>query len=380
MKRILIISFWNPTKQEPGKGVFIHEQVNALCNSRSDIVFLEVNILPLKNTIYRIKSQELQMFSSKKIVLNIYSLLWKLIFVNPWLTYFIIKKTLKKEFPYLKPTLIHSNVVYPCGIVGYYLAKKYRCKYIISEHWSKASKILRHSIYKKAALNTYKKSKAVLCVSNFLAENIKIASGLNNIVIVPNIIDCYTFRFIPKVHETNIDYFFTCVATWKKPKRLDLIVNSLIAFSQKSGKIIVLNVIGLGPQREEFYLANKNTNLTINWLGYLPKQEIAVILKKSDFFMHASEIETFSIVTVEALSTGTPVLASNVGAIPELVDSTNGILVENTLEAWIEGLMKLTSLPYDNQVIAQSVSGKYSSEAIVAMIEKVYDDVLSKNE
>ena len=59
---------------------------------------------------------------------------------------------------------------------------------------------------------------------------------------------------------------------------------------------------------------------SINYTGNISKEKIVEILHDSDFFVHASYIETFSLVIAEALSTGTPVIASNVGAIPEFVN------------------------------------------------------------
>lgn len=372
MDQILVISFWNHTEYTPKNGIFIYEQVKALCEHRTDIVFFEVNILPSKNRLLKTEVKEFPFFKCKCIVLNIYSVSYKAIYINPWFTYFLAKRTLKKWMPAFKPALIHSNIIYPCGIVGHFLAKKYGCNHIISEHWSKVPKLLRNPIYRKTALNAYHGSNMVICVSDFLANTIKEATGINNTSIIPNIIDCNTFQYTPKINKSNSYYRFTCIANWKTPKRLDLIINSILAFSKKSKKNIVLNVVGSGQQRDAFYHI-KNDYLLINWLGVLPKQSISTLFSETDIFLHASEIETFSIVTAEALTTGTPVLASKVGAIPELIHSTNGILVENTVDDWFNGLVEITNKNYDNALIAQNVLGKYSPEFIAASINEIYD-------
>lgn len=372
MEQILIISFWNPTKQAPSKGLFIHEQVKAICQTRTDIIFLEVNILPSKNTIFQKTFVTTPFYGNTKITLTMYSVLWKLMYVSPWLIHHSLKKHLKKNHKSLAPAVIHSNVIFPCGIVGHMLAKDYAAKHIISEHWSKATKLLKHPLFGNIALHAYQKSKAILCVSNYLANEIRLATNHPNITIIPNIIDTALFRYSPKEHDNN-SIRFSCCAIWKKPKRLDLIIQSIInTASGNKNKNFILNVIGDGPEKEELQACSLPPNLVIKWVGFINKEEIPQILARTDFFMHASDIETFSIVTAEALSTGTPVLASNTGALPELINLSNGILVNNTIDDWTNGVNQIIKKTYDNESIAEDVAHKYSPDAVAKRIDNVY--------
>jgi glycosyltransferase involved in cell wall biosynthesis len=376
MDQILIISLWNPTDEQPSKGLFIHEQVKAICQIRSDIIFLEINILPSKKTIFSRTVSEHVYDGNKKLTITIHSVLWKLIYVNYWLIYFLAHKTLRKNDPTFKPSLVHSNIIFPCALVGHLLAKKFNSSHIISEHWSNAENLLKHPIFGEKALNAYRNSDAILCVSTFLANKIRSVTRHPNIVIIPNIIDTEQFQYIPKQFDRK-KIHFSCCAIWKKPKRLDLIVKSLIGFAtEHNDNSYVLNVIGEGIQIKEFATCAIPENLTINWLGFITKPEIVKVLGTTDFFLHASEIETFSIVTAEALSTGTPVLASNTGALPELINKSNGLLVENTINAWITGLQDITQNTFSNQTIAQEVSNKYSPESVANSIDMVYQKVM----
>jgi len=376
MDSILILSFWNPSKQSPNRGIFIHEQVDAICKNYSGIVFLEVNILPSKSKLFQKEIVNGSLYANTLISITIYSFLWKALYINPWFTFILLKKYLRTNYNDLKLSLIHSNVIFPCGIVGHLLARHYRSKHIISEHWSKAENLLKHAVYGKIALKAYKKSKAIICVSSFLANKIKSATGHSNMIIIPNIIDTNLFHHIPKITKPE-EIRFSCCATWKAPKRLDLIINGLLKFASETNQRLILNVIGNGIQKEAFLHINLPENVAINWLGYIPKAEIARILNQTDVFLHASEIETFSIVVAEALSTGTPVLASNKGALPELINASNGILVENTLEAWIKGIRQIIKISYNHLTISQNVFSKFSPESVAQSIEKVYDDVLN---
>ncbi len=78
--------------------------------------------------------------------------------------------------------------------------------------------------------------------------------------------------------------------------------------------------------------------------GSFPPREIALWMSAADLFCLPSHAEGCPNVVIEALSCGTPVVASNVGGIPQLVDPNSGLLVppkeslllESALEACLE--------------------------------------------
>ena len=66
----------------------------------------------------------------------------------------------------------------------------------------------------------------------------------------------------------------------------------------------------------------------VRLLGALPRERVLEVLAAADAAVLSSSWETFSHVLVEALSVGTPVIATRVGAVPEIVeDGVNGLLV-----------------------------------------------------
>lgn len=376
MGPILILSFWNPTPQFPKMGIFIHEHVHSICALRKDITFMEINVIAEKNVLFRTTISTRALNSNEVITINIYSTLWKFILINPWLLFWIINNKLPK-IKGQHPRLIHSNIIFPSGIVGYLLAKKYKAKHIISEHWSKVEDYVRNPVFKRIILKSYRNSNAILCVSEFLASKVStIISKRENIIIVPNIVDSNVFRYTPKIYDGCDCLRFFCIGTWNLPKRLDLIVDSLAIFAKKTDKKLILNIIGTGSQKDAVLSRNLPENLIINWSGLVEKTDILEIFRKTDFFLQASNIETFSIVTVEALSTGTPVLASNVGALPEFITPNNGILVDNTIDDWVNGLERIVNHPYNHQTIASEVSGKFTPEIVGRKISDIYDTLI----
>ncbi|MCX6326502.1 MAG: glycosyltransferase, partial [Bacteroidia bacterium] len=193
--QVLIISFWNPTAQHPQQGVFIREQAAAICSLSDNVVFLQVNVLPSNGIFLKKTVAESPFHNNKQIIINLYSCLWKFLYVNPWWLARIVFRTIKKRGNEINPAIIHSNVIFPCGIVGYLLAMRIGAKLIISEHWSKAEKLLKHPLYKRIAIRAYHKSSVIICVSEFLSLKIAKVTGHTNMVVIPNIINTELFTY-----------------------------------------------------------------------------------------------------------------------------------------------------------------------------------------
>jgi glycosyltransferase involved in cell wall biosynthesis len=372
-KQVLIISFWNPTARNPQQGIFIQEQAEAVCKMRENVIFLQVNVLPSDNLCLKTTIEETVCYKNLRIKLNLSSRLWKFWYVNPWVLSSIIFRLIKRRGNSINPAIIHANVIFPCGVVGYLLARRLGTKLMISEHWSKTGKLLSHPLYKRIAKKAYLSSFAVVCVSDFLAHRISESTGHKNLVIIPNIIDTGVYRYKPKPARDEGRISMMCVATWRLPKRLDLIFGAVCSYASESQENIELTIVGTGPQTDLMKTLKTPVNLKVIWAGYLDKTTIAESLQKAHLFLHASDIETFSIVTAEALSTGTPVLTSNTGALPELVNEQNGLLVENNSESWLNGLREIVKRNFDYEAIALQNKNKYSSENIAARIISLYE-------
>ena len=100
----------------------------------------------------------------------------------------------------------------------------------------------------------------------------------------------------------------------------------LDAWRQLDGKI-PLKILGDGPMSGLVKEATQE-NPEIEWLGRRPLEEVYEIVGKAAFLVFPSEwYETFGRVAIEAFAKGTPVVASNIGAIAELINhKQNGML------------------------------------------------------
>jgi glycosyltransferase involved in cell wall biosynthesis len=368
--KVLFISSWYPSDANPLKGVFVKKHAAAIASAGVDVRVLALVISPSSKLSEKKITEFTDENGIKTVLVTFNSRFYKLFYINLFWQYRLLKKAYAEKIePDFKPQIIHSNVLFPAAILAYWLTKELHLPHIITEHWSQVSKFMSRNLFAGQGRKAYNDAKAVTVVSEFLKNSIKeFFSDAGKIKVVPNVINTQIFRYKEKRKNEN-EISFICVAGWRSPKRPDLIFESLQRFSPAAGKKIVLNVVGEGILLNE--LKSRSWNFKINYLGNLNSETLADAYHSSDFFLHASNTETFSIVTAEALSTGTPVLVSKTGALPELVNEKNGVLCENTIEAWVEGLKKLISITFHPMEISRSMQ-KFGAERIGEEFKKLY--------
>jgi len=102
-----------------------------------------------------------------------------------------------------------------------------------------------------------------------------------------------------------------------------------------TNKDVEVTIAGAGSlgRRYEAYLKNMiaklNVQKQVKFLGIVDEKEKWKLYRFSDAFILPSIHEAFGLVILEAMSVGLPVIASNVGGIPEIIkDGYNGLLFE----------------------------------------------------
>ncbi|MEO0770178.1 MAG: glycosyltransferase, partial [Cyanobacteria bacterium J06649_4] len=97
-------------------------------------------------------------------------------------------------------------------------------------------------------------------------------------------------------------------------------LDTLLAAWQQVAQPMKLKIVGDGPLSDYVKQAAK-ANPNIEWLGRRPMPEVHALMGEAAFLIFPSKwYETFGRVAVEAFAKGTPVVASNIGAIAELID------------------------------------------------------------
>ncbi len=133
---------------------------------------------------------------------------------------------------------------------------------------------------------------------------------------------------------------------------------------------------------------NRKWNVTsdnILWIEFENSQDrVAEYLSSLDIFVLPSLEEGLGIVVLEAMAMGIPVIATNVGGIPELIqDGINGLLINPGNEIELEeAILKI----YENEMLYEKTSNNgllkaksFSIDNMIQNHEKLYDSMMMNN-
>lgn len=134
-------------------------------------------------------------------------------------------------------------------------------------------------------------------------------------------------------------------------------------------------IVGDGPLKKEI-LKCAALNRNIIYRKFLPPEFLSKVYASADLFLFPSSLESFGLVYVEALASGTPVLALNSGAAPEIIGVEEGVLVgkKSDLKERLE-LILSGKITFDRETLARTASRNFSWDITAKKYKGVYDSL-----
>jgi glycosyltransferase involved in cell wall biosynthesis len=117
-----------------------------------------------------------------------------------------------------------------------------------------------------------------------------------------------------------------CVCKLYPRKRVEILLQAAAQLARKIRGLQV-RIVGDGPEENRLQDMHAALELhgIVEWLGFLPPEQLAAEYRACDLFCLPSVQEGFGIVFLEAMAAGAPIIACRAAAIPEVV--TAGRLV-----------------------------------------------------
>jgi glycosyltransferase involved in cell wall biosynthesis len=137
-------------------------------------------------------------------------------------------------------------------------------------------------------------------------------------------------NFKKKLNISNKTIVLGCIARHVEQKSLDIILKSFFLFVKENPKIKAkLIMIGRGHLENELRQLAKNLNIYNKIIWIRNTNNVSLYFNIFDIFCLSSKYEGFGLVLLESLASCVPVLATRVGAIPEIIkNKKNGYLVK----------------------------------------------------
>jgi len=170
-----------------------------------------------------------------------------------------------------------------------------------------------------------------------------------------------------------------------KIKNLSVLIKALnILINDKNYKNIYLYIVGDGPEKENLERLIKQFNLGKNifLLGY--KTNVGYFLKECDIYVHPAYAEGFGIAVAEAMIEAKPIIVSNAGALPELIENKKSGLVVDAFneKEWANAIEYLIKNPeYAKQLglnAKERAKKMFSKENFVKNYENFYKEILNE--
>ncbi|MDO5507642.1 MAG: glycosyltransferase family 1 protein [Corynebacterium casei] len=155
-------------------------------------------------------------------------------------------------------------------------------------------------------------------------------------------------------------------------------LNNVMQIVRKQVPGTRLGIVGGGPYLEELQKSFDDSFTTFT--GYLSGDDLAAAFASGDVFVFPSKTETLGLVALESFASGVPVVGTNAGGIPFVIDEgeTGHLIAEDgSDEDWAQAIIGLlqdserrAQIGDNARKEAERYSWRESTEALVAAYEK----------
>ncbi|MCM1170481.1 MAG: glycosyltransferase [Bacteroides sp.] len=283
-----------------------------------------------------------------------------------------------------KPDLIHAHVLDGVGIMALWVKFRYRIPYVVTEHWSR---YLRNEftgkIHRRIARWVARKAERIMPVSHNLQQAMLRCGFNGNYTVVSNVVDDFFFRGISSPVSTPVKTILHICCFDEAAKNNRGLLRTVKKLSETRTDFKLL-MIGDGKDRAATQAYARQLQLTedrLSFVGKLQPPEVKHALSECSFSTLFSNYENQPVVICESLSCGKPVVATQVGGIPELINDRNGLLVPPQDEdALLEALNRMldTYTEYDPEEISHQARQMFSFEAVGKQFDDIYRQALKR--
>ncbi len=252
--------------------------------------------------------------------------------------------------------------------------------------------LYRHGIKKACQLNDF-----IATVSEFSKQEIALKTGtsLDKIRVIPNGLRLHP-PYLPereKALKNKYDLlsgFILNVGGIHERKNIPRLILAFAWFKEKSGykgKLLITGSVSGAPyqikmkKRCDMVLRKAGIGEDVMFTGFISNEDLDSLFRIADFFIYPSLCEGFGIPILEAMQAGTPVITSNVSAMPEVAKGAALLIDPYDINSIVEGMVKLyrdKALCGELKKRGQKRAKEYSWDRTAQMYLELYGSVVNK--
>lgn len=383
---ILVIPSWYPTQPADLNGVFFREQAQGLRRSGQRVGIIAPQFRSLRNWSKTLRGPYGREYLKDDDLTTLFD---HNLFLLPRVPHVDLRRWVQSGLAlfseYIKtegtPDLIHAHCLVRAGVLANLIHNRTGIPYCVTEHSSSFARGRVREWQLPEMRRSAASSAARFAVSRQLATLLSHRFGGTSWEVLPNMLS--------PIFQAPVDFSardattvrrLGAVAVLKKNKGIDVLLK---AFAQVVAQIpdLQLDIGGDGPERASLeQLAYKlGIRESVRFRGALSRHEVRELMSESYAFVLSSHAETFGIVVIEALSQGTPVIATRCGGPESTILDGDGILVRpadpNELAQAILSVTTGAS-QFDRQAIRESCLDRFGEAAVSAQLVQRYEAIL----
>jgi glycosyltransferase involved in cell wall biosynthesis len=279
------------------------------------------------------------------------------------------------------PDVLHAHF-FLAGFAAVLLGRRRRLPVVVSEHWSvflpddpaSLSRVLL-----AGARFTLERADLVLPVSAALERGIADHGIEARTRVVPNVFDEERFH-PPERPPAGDPPRLLAVGLLYEAKGIDLLIEAT-ALLRERGRTVHVDIVGDGALRADYERLARERGVAdiVTFTGIRPKDEVAETMRRADVFVLPSRYDNNPCALIEALATGLPAVATDVGGVAEILGE-DGILSRPHPEALAisieEAIVRLDG--FDREATARRAAERFGAERVGRDLAEIYAAVTNE--
>jgi N-acetyl-alpha-D-glucosaminyl L-malate synthase BshA len=286
--------------------------------------------------------------------------------------------------------LLHVHYAIPhsvSALLARSMAAPRRLPFITTLHGTDITLVGSNRSYLPITKFSIEQSDGVTAISRYLLnQTLKEFDIKRAIEVIPNFVNCDLYTRQPNLAQRAKwapvgEPILMHLSNFRPVKR---VTDTVEIFAQVRAKMPAkLVLIGDGPDRgaAEYLVRKKKLQKDVHFLG--KQDQVYRLLSEADLFLLPSELESFGLAALEAMACEVPVIATNVGGVPEVVEhNVDGFLVEpgdvaGAAKYAIELLSRADRGREMGELARANAKKKFCANDVIPVYERYYQRVLS---